>query len=141
MTGFRLEATDGAARTGRLLTPHGDVRTPAFMPVATLGSVRGLDPEDLRRLETDIVLANAYHLYLRPGVDVVEDLGGLHSFMGWHGPLLTDSGGFQSRVPGGGVRRGSGRKRDHRVILSGQMPKLERGGQRWSKEGWTCWSC
>ena len=95
MTGFRLEATDGAARTGTLLTPHGDVRTPAFMPVATLGSVKGLDPEDLRRLETDIVLANAYHLYLRPGVDVVEDLGGLHSFMGWHGPLLTDSGGFQ----------------------------------------------
>ena len=88
MTGFRLEATDGAARTGTLLTPHGDVRTPAFMPVATLGSVKGLDPEDLRRLETDIVLANAYHLYLRPGVDVVEDLGGLHSFMGWHGPLL-----------------------------------------------------
>ena len=95
MTGFQLEATDGAARTGTLRTPHGDVSTPAYMPVATLGSVRGLDPEDLRRLETDIVLANAYHLYLRPGVDVVEDLGGLHSFMGWHGPLLTDSGGFQ----------------------------------------------
>ena len=95
MTGFSLEATDGTARTGTLRTAHGDVRTPAFMPVATLGSVKALDPDDLRTLEVEIVLANAYHLYLRPGVDVIEDLGALHGFMGWDGPLLTDSGGFQ----------------------------------------------
>ena len=95
MTGFDLKTTDGAARTGTLRTAHGDVRTPAFMPVATLGSVKALDPDDLVDLGAEIVLANAYHLYLRPGVDVVEDLGALHSFMGWDGPLLTDSGGFQ----------------------------------------------
>ena len=92
---FAIEATNGSARAGALRTPHGEVPTPAFLPVGTLGSVKALDPQDLVAIRTRIVLANAYHLYLRPGVDVVERLGGLHGFMGWQGPMLTDSGGFQ----------------------------------------------
>ena len=92
---FKLESTDGGARAGTLHTEHGDVPTPAFMPVATQGSVKTLDPADLRALGAAIVLANTYHLYLRPGVDVISGLGGLHRFMGWDGPVLTDSGGFQ----------------------------------------------
>jgi len=92
---FELEGTDGRARAGTLRTEHGDVPTPAFMPVATQGSVKTLDAADARALGARILLANTYHLYLRPGVDVVESLGGLHGFMGWNGPLLTDSGGFQ----------------------------------------------
>ena len=92
---FTLQAEDGAARAGVMHTGHGDVPTPAFMPVATQGSVKALDPNDLMPTGTTIVLANAYHLYLRPGVEVVERLGGLHSFMGWTRPILTDSGGYQ----------------------------------------------
>ena len=87
--------TDGAARAGRLRTPHGEVETPAFMPVATLGTVKSLSPDDLRAAGAQIVLANTYHLFLRPGHDVVQELGGLHRFMAWNGPILTDSGGFQ----------------------------------------------
>jgi queuine tRNA-ribosyltransferase len=86
---------DGAARVGTLRTGHGAVRTPAFMPVGTLATVKGLEPRDLRELSVEILLANAYHLYLRPGAEVVRGLGGLHAFMGWDGPVLTDSGGFQ----------------------------------------------
>ena len=92
---FSLDVTDGQARAGTLHTGHGDVPTPAFMPVATQGSVKAVDPSDLRGAGSTIVLSNAYHLYLRPGVDVVEGLGGLHAFMGWSGPILTDSGGYQ----------------------------------------------
>jgi queuine tRNA-ribosyltransferase len=92
---FELLATDGAARRGRLVTPHGAIDTPAFMPVATQGSVKSLDPADLRGAGAQIILANTYHLYLRPGHELVRDLGGLHRFMGWDGPILTDSGGFQ----------------------------------------------
>jgi queuine tRNA-ribosyltransferase len=92
---FEVTATDGRARAGRLTTPHGTVETPAFMPVATQGSVKSLSPADLRATGTQIVLANTYHLLLRPGHDVVRELGGLHAFMGWDGPILTDSGGFQ----------------------------------------------
>ncbi|MGH7821781.1 MAG: tRNA guanosine(34) transglycosylase Tgt [Candidatus Binatia bacterium] len=88
-------AAGGRARRGRLLTPHGTVETPAFMPVATVGSVKGVAPADLRAIGVQLVLANAYHLYLRPGADVVRELGGLARFMGWDGPTLTDSGGFQ----------------------------------------------
>ena len=95
MSFFILRATDGDARVGTLHTPHGDVPTPAFMPVATQGSVKALDSADLRGIGADIVLANTYHLYLRPSVDIVEDLGGLHGFMRWDGATLTDSGGFQ----------------------------------------------
>lgn len=93
--GFDLLALDGAARHGRLRLPHGIVETPAFMPVATLGAVKGLAPCDLAAAGASIMLANLYHLALRPGVDVIESLGGLHAFSGWQGPLLTDSGGYQ----------------------------------------------
>jgi queuine tRNA-ribosyltransferase len=95
MTIFTLKSTDGNARAGVLRTPHGDVPTPAFMPVATQGSVKALAPSDLAAIGARIVLANTYHLYLRPGVEVVSKLGGLHGFMAWDGPILTDSGGFQ----------------------------------------------
>ncbi|HEY0778242.1 MAG TPA: tRNA guanosine(34) transglycosylase Tgt [Gemmatirosa sp.] len=92
---FTVAHVDGRARAGSFTTPHGPVATPAFMPVGTLASVKGLDPDDLRALGASMVLANAYHLHLRPGDDVVRALGGLHRFMAWDGPILTDSGGFQ----------------------------------------------
>ncbi|MCH7801465.1 MAG: tRNA guanosine(34) transglycosylase Tgt [Chloroflexi bacterium] len=92
---FTLEANDGGARVGTLHTPHGDVPTPAFMPVATQGSVKAIDPSDVTNIGTNILLGNTYHLYLRPGVDLIEEFGGLHRFMAWDGPILTDSGGFQ----------------------------------------------
>jgi queuine tRNA-ribosyltransferase len=92
---FTVTATDGAARAGVLRTAHGDVPTPAFMPVGTKATVKGLDPLRLRELGTTILLGNTYHLHFRPGVEVVGELGGLHRFMGWDGPVLTDSGGFQ----------------------------------------------
>jgi queuine tRNA-ribosyltransferase len=92
---FRVEATDGAARAGVLSTAHGEIRTPAFMPVGTKGTVKGLHPDEVRALGADVVLANTYHLHFRPGEHVVEELGGLHAFAGWSGPMLTDSGGFQ----------------------------------------------
>jgi len=88
-------ATDGAARTGRVVTPRGTYRVPGFMPVGTRGAVKGLDSADLEALGAEVVLANTYHLMLRPGADVVADLGGLHRFTGWSGHTLTDSGGFQ----------------------------------------------
>jgi queuine tRNA-ribosyltransferase len=94
---FTLERSDSGtqARVGRWSTPHGTIETPAFMPVGTIGSVKGLTPDQLRNAQVQMVLANTYHLALRPGADVVADLGGLHRFMGWDGPILTDSGGFQ----------------------------------------------
>ncbi len=92
---FDLLKTDGAARLGRMVTGHGAVDTPAFMPVATQGSVKSLTPSDLVAAGAQIVLANTYHLLLRPGHELVRELGGLHRFMGWDGPILTDSGGFQ----------------------------------------------
>lgn len=88
-------ANDGDARTGTMRTPHGEVATPNFMAVGTRASVKTIDVEDLERLEAEIVLANTYHLMLRPGADVVSELGEIHGFMGWHGPVLTDSGGYQ----------------------------------------------
>ena len=92
---FELVATAGEARAGVLHTAHGDVPTPAFMPVGTKGTVKGLDPERLRELGTTILLGNTYHIHFRPGEALVEAMGGLHRFMGWDGPILTDSGGFQ----------------------------------------------
>lgn len=88
-------ATDGPARSGVLHTPHGDVETPAFMPVGTRAAVKAIDTDDLLSLGAGIVLANTYHLMLRPGADLIEEMGGLHGFMSWDGPILTDSGGFQ----------------------------------------------
>lgn len=92
---FRTTAEDGDARTGVMSTPHGEVPTPNFMAVGTRGTVRTLDSDDLGRLGADIVLANTYHLMLRPGAEVVESVGGLHRFMAWDRPILTDSGGYQ----------------------------------------------
>ncbi|MGH3027598.1 MAG: tRNA guanosine(34) transglycosylase Tgt [Gaiellaceae bacterium] len=92
---FTVTATDGAARAGVLRTAHGDVPTPAFMPVGTKATVKSLDPVRLRELGTTILLGNTYHLHFRPGAELIEELGGLHRFMGWDGPILTDSGGFQ----------------------------------------------
>ncbi len=92
---FTLEATDGEARLGHFITPHGRVRTPAFMPVGTAGTVKAMLPETVRATGTDIILGNTYHLMLRPGAERVARLGGLHAFMRWDGPILTDSGGFQ----------------------------------------------
>ena len=88
-------AGDCAARTGRLSTPHGALDTPAFFPVGTYGAVRGIAPDELRAVGVQGVLANTYHLHLRPGEALVRELGGLHGFMGWDGPILTDSGGYQ----------------------------------------------
>ncbi len=107
---FELEARCGAARAGAFSTPHGAFYTPAFMPVGTHGAVKALTADQVRATRSEIVLANTYHLALRPGEKIVEKLGGLHRFMGWEGPILTDSGGFQVfSLPGvsiddGGVR-------------------------------------
>jgi len=92
---FQVVATDGAGRRGKLALPHGTVDTPAFMPVGTYGAVKTLSPRDLRDIGAQIVLGNTFHLWLRPGVEVIEAHAGLHRFMGWDGPILTDSGGYQ----------------------------------------------
>jgi queuine tRNA-ribosyltransferase len=92
---FALSAKDGAARTGTITLPRGDIRTPAFMPVGTVATVKAMMPESVRETGADILLGNTYHLMLRPGAERVARLGGLHTFMGWERPILTDSGGFQ----------------------------------------------
>lgn len=92
---FAIDATEGSARAGAFTTPRGVVGTPAFMPVGTLATVKSLDPVELRAMGAQMILANAYHLHLRPGDDLVRDLGGVQRFSGWDGPMLTDSGGFQ----------------------------------------------
>ncbi len=97
MSSFSFTIADecGAARSGVFTTPHGEVATPAFMPVGTLATVKALDPSELTAMGATMILANAYHLHLRPGDDLVKEMGGLHRFMRWDGPILTDSGGFQ----------------------------------------------
>src|ERR1700733_2757132 len=92
---FHLHATDGAARCGEITTPHGVVRTPAFMPVGTQGAMKGVHWRDVKASGADIVLGNTYHLMLRPGAERIAALGGLHAFINWPYPILTDSGGFQ----------------------------------------------
>ena len=92
---YTLIKKDGSARRGEVLTPHGSFQTPAFMPVGTYGAVKSLTPEHLSQLGAEIVLSNTYHLMQRPGVDIIRDHGGLHEFMGWDKPILTDSGGYQ----------------------------------------------
>src|SRR5262249_13577413 len=103
--GFELLVRDPTgARLGRMTTSHGVVETPAFMPVGTHGAVKGMTPRELGELGATILLANAYHLAQRPGIETVSALGGLHTLMGWDGPILTDSGGFQARRPGAPLR-------------------------------------
>ena len=92
---FRIDATDGAARTGALSLPRGVVRTPAFMPVGTAGTVKAMTMDEVKATGADIILGNTYHLMLRPGAERIAALGGLHAFARWDGPILTDSGGFQ----------------------------------------------
>ncbi|MGC2716415.1 MAG: tRNA guanosine(34) transglycosylase Tgt, partial [Pseudolabrys sp.] len=92
---FHLFNSDGAARRGEFVTPHGKVQTPAFMPVGTQATVKGLMPDDVRAAGVEILLGNTYHLMLRPGAERIASLGGLHKFMNWPMPILTDSGGFQ----------------------------------------------
>ncbi|EAU51201.1 tRNA guanosine(34) transglycosylase Tgt [Amylibacter sp.] len=92
---FNINATDGRARTGVINTPKGDIRTPAFMPVGTAATVKAMMPENVKVTGADILLGNTYHLMLRPGAERVHNLGGLHKFMNWQGPILTDSGGYQ----------------------------------------------
>jgi queuine tRNA-ribosyltransferase len=92
---FERLSSDAAARRGRLIFPRGTVETPAFMPVGTYGTVKGMLPRDLREIGAQIILGNTFHLWLRPGIDIIEQHGDLHDFMGWDGPILTDSGGFQ----------------------------------------------
>ena len=103
---FDLQTTDGRARRGTIRTPHGDIETPAFTPVGTQATVKTLDVDDLHAMKAPVVLANTYHLYLRPGTDVVERHGGLAKFMGWDGPTITDSGGFQVFSLGFGLEHG-----------------------------------
>ena len=99
MDGFRftVQAKDKKtkARVGEIHTPHGTIKTPAFVPVGTQASVKSLTPNEIKTSGTELFFVNTYHMYLRPGVEVVEKLGGLHAFMGWDGPIITDSGGFQ----------------------------------------------
>src|SRR6185436_14718155 len=92
---FSLQGTDGAARLGEFHTPHGVVQTPAFMPVGTQGAVKAMRQRDLEELGAEIILGNTYHLYLRPGDELIARRGGLHRFIGWNRPILTDSGGYQ----------------------------------------------
>ena len=93
--GFQVSAEDGAARRGRLETAHGTIDTPAFMPVGTAGTVKAMRPQDVAATGAEIILGNTYHLMLRPGAERIAALGGLHKFMNWPGPILTDSGGYQ----------------------------------------------
>jgi queuine tRNA-ribosyltransferase len=95
VSAFDLQHSDGDARAGVLHTAHGDVRTPVFMPVGTKGTVKTVSPDELRELGAQMILGNTYHLYFRPGAEAIAELGGLHAFMAWDGPILTDSGGFQ----------------------------------------------
>ena len=106
MSNFKIIATDKKARAGVLKTAHGEVQTPVFMPVGTQGTVKALSPDDLEILGAQIILGNTYHLYLRPGNKLIKKLGGLHQFMGWEGPILTDSGGFQAFSLGAMIEHG-----------------------------------
>ena len=92
---FQIDKQSGNARAGTLTTAHGVIQTPVFMPVGTAGTVKALIPEELRDCNAQIILGNTYHLYLRPGMEVIRQFSGLHRFMHWNGPILTDSGGFR----------------------------------------------
>ena len=95
MLKFTLHKKDGHARRGTLELNHGKIETPVFMPVGTYGSVKAMNPQNLHDIKAQIILGNTYHLWLRPGLEVIEQFGGLHEFIGWDKPILTDSGGFQ----------------------------------------------
>src|SRR3989338_1324824 len=107
MTKFKVLHIDGKSRVGELTTPHGVIETPNFIPVGTQGSVKALSPKDLKDIGAQIILSNTYHLMLRPGADLIEKFGGLHKFMNWDKPIMTDSGGFQVFSLGVALEHGS----------------------------------
>jgi queuine tRNA-ribosyltransferase/7-cyano-7-deazaguanine tRNA-ribosyltransferase len=109
MFSFKLLANDKAARAGEIITPHGSIHTPSFIPVGTLATVKGISVNDLRQIGSQVIIANTYHLHLQPGEDLIEKMGGLHQFMGWDGPLITDSGGFQIFSLGAAKEHGVGK--------------------------------
>jgi queuine tRNA-ribosyltransferase len=109
MFSFDILATENNARVGKLVTPHGTIQTPSFVPVATLATVKALSAEDLCKLGSQVIITNAFHLHLRPGEDLIETMRGLHRFMSWEGPLMTDSGGFQIFSLGSGKEHGVGK--------------------------------
>ena len=106
MSHFKIIARDGQARVGKLKTRHGVIETPVYMPVGTQATVKALDPKDLKEVGAQVILGNTYHLYLRPGSKLIKKMGGLHKFMGWDGPILTDSGGFQAFSLGAMIEHG-----------------------------------
>lgn len=109
MFSFELLAKEGEARAGRLVTPHGPIETPSFVAVGTQATVKAVSTEDLRKIGNQVIITNSYHLHLQPGEDLIEKMGGLHRFMGWEGPLMTDSGGFQIFSHGAGKEHGVGK--------------------------------
>ena len=115
---FKIRDTIGRMRTGKIKTRHGSFKTPVFIPVATLAAIRGLDNRDLRDMGVEVVLANTYHLHLRPGDELIKELGGLHKFMNFDGPIITDSGGFQAFSLGFGMEHGVG-KIANNIFLEG----------------------
>ena len=130
---FELLTCDGAARRGRLELAHGTIDTPAFMPVGTYGTVKAMAPDELRGLGAQIVLGNTFHLWLRPGLEVVSKFAGLHRFMGWDGPILTDSGGFQvfslgklRKITEEGVRFSSPINGDHLFLTPELSMQIQR---------------
>lgn len=127
MGNFKVVGKDGNARAGVLKTPHGEIETPVFMPVGTQGTVKALTPEDLTSLGTQIILGNTYHLYLRPGHKLIKKLGGLHKFMHWDGPILTDSGGFQAFSLGAAISHGVKKvaTRHSSLVVSNKNKKRE----------------
>lgn len=126
---FKIIAEDGLARAGVLKTAHGEIETPVFMPVGTQGTVKALSPEDLESIGAQVILGNTYHLYLRPGSKLVKKMGGLHKFMNWNGPILTDSGGFQAFSLGAmiehGIKKVPARKCYALSVAGGQNAKFK----------------
>ena len=129
MFSFKLLAKDKAARAGEIVTSHGSIQTPSFVPVGTLATVKGISVDDLRRIGSQVIIANTYHLHLQPGEDLIEIMGGLHQFMGWEGPLITDSGGFQIFSLGAAKEHGVGK------IASIFPDEKNHGGHISSKKG------
>jgi queuine tRNA-ribosyltransferase/7-cyano-7-deazaguanine tRNA-ribosyltransferase len=133
MAVFKTIAKDGQARAGILSTPHGKVQTPVYMPVGTQGTVKSLTPDDLKTLGAEIILGNTYHLNLRPTSELIKKMGGLHKFMGWDGPILTDSGGFQAFSLGAmiehGIKKVSQPLNHKSGILNQEEPKVRKSGK------------
>jgi queuine tRNA-ribosyltransferase len=129
MSNFKITHRDGQARSGELTTPHGIIQTPNYSPVGTQATVKALSPKNLKEIGVQMVLANTYHLMLRPGEDLIKKLGGLHKFMGWDGPIMTDSGGFQVFSLGVALEHGVGKmvlQREGEVVAESIKPRLNK---------------